>query len=115
MVRSSCPEVFCRKGVLKTFGKLRGKHLCQTLIFNKVADKRLWHWCFAVNFTKLLRTPFFIEHLWWLLLDSMLSSNSNKKLKELIASNQVLTFMSSIKGTPASWKKVFFDVLAMIN
>ena len=25
--------------------------------------KRLWHSCFPVNFVKLLRTPFFIEHL----------------------------------------------------
>ena len=30
--------------------------------------KRLWHRCFPVDFTKFLRTPFFIEHLWWLLL-----------------------------------------------
>ena len=30
--------------------------------------KRLWHRCFPVNFAKFLRTPFFIEHLWWLLL-----------------------------------------------
>ena len=29
--------------------------------------KSLWHRCFPVNFAKLLRTPFFIEHLWWLL------------------------------------------------
>ena len=30
--------------------------------------KRLWLRCFLVNFVKFLRTPFFIEHLWWLLL-----------------------------------------------
>ena len=28
--------------------------------------KRLWHRCFPVNFSKFLRTPFFIEHLRWL-------------------------------------------------
>ena len=28
----------------------------------------LWHRRFPVNFAKFLRTPFFIEHLWWLLL-----------------------------------------------
>ena len=27
-----------------------------------------WHMCFPVNFVKFLRKPFFIEHLWWLLL-----------------------------------------------
>ena len=30
--------------------------------------KRLWRRCFPVNFVKFLRTPFFIEHFWWLLL-----------------------------------------------
>ena len=30
--------------------------------------KRLWHRRFAVNCAKFLRTPFFTEHLWWLLL-----------------------------------------------
>ena len=32
--------------------------------------KRLWHSCFPMNFVKFLRTPFFIEYLWWLLLNS---------------------------------------------
>ena len=30
--------------------------------------KRPWHRCFPVNFARVLRTPFIIEHLWWLLL-----------------------------------------------
>ena len=29
---------------------------------------RLWHRCFPVSFVKFLRTPFYTEHLWWLLL-----------------------------------------------
>ena len=70
------PEVLCKKGVLRSFTKFTGKHLCQSLFFNKVAGlrpatllkKRLWHKCFPVNFVKFLRTPFFKEHLWWLLL-----------------------------------------------
>ena len=37
-------------------------------LFNKVAGLRLWYECFLVNFVKFLRTPFFIEYLWWLLL-----------------------------------------------
>ena len=75
--RSSRPEVFCKKGVLRNctkfagkhlyqslkkgvlgnFAKFTGKHLCQSLFFNKVAgrpatllSKRLWHMCFPVNF-----------------------------------------------------------------
>ena len=35
--RSSRPEVFCKKGVLRNFAKFTGKHLCQILFFNKVA------------------------------------------------------------------------------
>ena len=38
--RSSCPEVFCKKGVLGNFAKFTGKHLCQSLFFNKVAGLR---------------------------------------------------------------------------
>ena len=36
--RSSCPEVFFKKGVLRNFAKFTGKHLRQSLFFNKVAD-----------------------------------------------------------------------------
>ena len=35
--RSSRPEVFCKKGVLKNVAKFTRKHLCQSLFFNKVA------------------------------------------------------------------------------
>ena len=38
--RSSRPEVFCKKGVLRNFAKFTGKHLCQSLFFNKVAGLR---------------------------------------------------------------------------
>ena len=40
--RSSRPEVFCKKGVLRNFEKFTGKHLCQSLFFNKVAGLRLF-------------------------------------------------------------------------
>ena len=36
--RSSRPEVFCEKGVLRNFTKFTGKHLCQSPFFNKVAE-----------------------------------------------------------------------------
>ena len=35
-IRSSRPELFCKKGVLGNFAKLTEKHLCQSLFFNKV-------------------------------------------------------------------------------
>ena len=52
------------------------KITCGRVSLNKVANlkpatllkKRLWHRPFHVNFVKYLRTPFFAEHLWWLLL-----------------------------------------------
>ena len=45
----------------------------------------------------------------------MLSSNFNKKINEFIANDQAFTFMNSINGTLACWKKFFFDVLAMVK
>ena len=68
--------MFCKKDILRNFAKFTGKRLCQSLFFNKVAGlrpatllkKRLWHRRFPVNFAKFLRAPFFIEHLWGLLL-----------------------------------------------
>ena len=38
--RTSSPEVFCKKGVLRNFAKFAGRHLCQSLFFNKVAGLR---------------------------------------------------------------------------
>ena len=65
-VKSSHRRCSVKKGVLRNFTKFTGKHLCQSLFFNKVAGlrpatllkKRLWHRCFPVNFAKFLRTPF---------------------------------------------------------
>ena len=34
-VRSSCQELFCRKGVLRNFAKFAGKCLCYSLFFKK--------------------------------------------------------------------------------
>ena len=70
--RSCRPEGFCKKGVLRNFAKFKGKHLCQSLFFNKrpvtLLKKRLCYVCFPVNFAKFLRTRFLAEHLRWLLL-----------------------------------------------
>ena len=97
--RSNRPEVFCKKDVLRNLTKFKGKHLCQSLFFNKVAGlrpatllkKRLWHRYFPVNFAKFLRTPFFTEHLWWLLLS---------KASKLFHQDSVpVIFQSNIKDT----------------
>ena len=68
IIRSSHRRSSIEKGVLKTFAKFTGKHLCQSLFFNKVADlrpatlskKRLWHRCFLLNFAK---NTYFTENL----------------------------------------------------
>ena len=51
--RSSRPEVFCRKGVLKNFAKFTGKHLCQSLFFNEVTGFNQQFYEF-VNFSEHL-------------------------------------------------------------
>ena len=81
--------MFCKKGSLRTFTKFTVKHLCHNLFFNKVAHlgpatllkKRLWHRCFPVTFVKFLKTPFFIEHLWWLLPTLLVPVTSDANLR----------------------------------
>ena len=95
-IRSSRPEVFFKKGVLRNFAKLTGKHLCQSLPFNKVAGfrhatllkKRLLHRCFPVNLRH------FSEHLflqrtsggcfWWWKTDKRASCDSMNKLSNFL-------------------------------
>ena len=76
--RSNHQKCSARKDVLRNFAKFTGKHLCQVLFFNKVADpelatlliKRLWHRCFPMNFAKFLRAPFSQNTFGRLLLDN---------------------------------------------
>ena len=75
LIRSSHQRCSVRKGVLGNFAELTGKHLCQSLFFNKVAGLGLqslqlyfWHRCFLVNFAKFQRTPLLQNTSWWLLL-----------------------------------------------
>ena len=57
---------------------------------------RRWHKCLPVNFAKFLRIPFFIEHLWWLLLYNHLlpmvitvRSSNFMKYRELRMTNPI--------------------------
>ena len=60
---SSRPEMFCKKGVLKNFTKFTEKHLCQSLLFNKVAGlRRLMFypraamiWCFYLQLYRFIK------------------------------------------------------------
>ena len=58
--RSSRPEVFYKMVFLNI--SQNSQAWSATLL-----KKRLWHRYFSVNFAKFLITPFFMEHLWWLL------------------------------------------------
>ena len=62
--RSSHRRSSKKYSVLINFAKFPGKHLCQSLFFNKVAGLRHRHRYFSVNFAKFGRTPFFTEHPW---------------------------------------------------
>ena len=65
-------EVSCKVKSCINFAKFTGKHLCQSLFFNKVAGlrpaillkKRLWHKCFLWLFKKFQRISFFAKHRW---------------------------------------------------
>ena len=71
MKRSSRPEVFYKKGVLKNFAKFTGKHLYQSLFFNKVAGatcnvikKETLAQVFSCEFCEISKNTFLTEHVW---------------------------------------------------
>ena len=45
----------------------------------------------------------------------MLSKSFKQRVQEFIAKDKAFSFMSSIKGTPAYWKKFLHQVLAMVK
>ena len=65
--RSNRPEVFYKKGVLRNFAKFTGKHLCQSLFFNKVAGtacnfikKETLAQVFSCQFCEIFNNTFFL-------------------------------------------------------
>ena len=59
--RSSFPEVFLWKGILKMCNKFTTEHLCQSVISIKLLcnfiEIALWHGCSPVNLLHIFRTP----------------------------------------------------------
>ena len=45
----------------------------------------------------------------------MLTGNFKETVQSFVANNEAYSFMSTIKGTPAYWKKFLFEVLAMVK
>ena len=68
--RSSHQRCSLSKGVLRNFAKFTGKHLCQSLFFNKVAGaacnfikKETLTQVFSCEFCEISKNTFFTEHL----------------------------------------------------
>ena len=69
--RSSHWRCSVRKGVLRNYAKITGKHLCQSLFFNKVAGrsstllkKKTLAQVFSCEFCEIFKNTFFTEYLW---------------------------------------------------
>ena len=101
--RSSRPEVFCEKDVLRNFVKFTGKHLCQSLLFNKVAGgasnfikKGTLAQVFSSEFCEISKNTFFyrtplVAAFWfWLSIPEM---NTSRKVKEWLICFYILSLM----------------------
>ena len=80
-----------KKVLLKILQNFQEKHLCQSLFFNKVTKETL-----ALNFAKFLRTPIFIEHLLWLLLNILKAVQTNSQTGIFDRQNIVNVSLSSL-------------------
>ena len=97
-IQKQPPEVVYKKGVLENFTKFTGKHLCQSVFFNKVVclrpatffKRKLWHRCFPVNFAKFQGTPLLHNTSRRLLLEIPIKDDSEKyAYKLLVGPNSV--------------------------
>ena len=88
--RSSRPEVFREKGVLSNFTKFIGKHLCQSLFFNKVAglSKQVFVSSF-LNFVQL-GILHFLRRSVYRALNKRLEGKSEKQYKHQLSVSQCL-------------------------
>ena len=116
ILKSSHQEVFCKKGVFKIF-KFTGKHLCQSLSFNRVADFRPEIQKISKN-TFYYRTPpvaaskSFSENLllWMLTLNFMPTKLSLTELDVKFALNLVLLLLNRINVYPFSHKRNKYSI-----
>ena len=86
--RSSHPEVFLGKGVLKICSKFTGEYLSRSVISRKLLSSfieiTLWHGCSPVNFLYIFRIPFPKNPSWWLLLTFRNARGMVRKWQRLI-------------------------------
>ena len=96
--------MFCNKGILKSFAKFTGKHLCQGLFLNKIADRTknyisqvlVYHGKLKNQTNIIFPSPF------WLKKDHIF--NLSKRSKQGLFSNQCI---SSFHQLFSSKKTVF--------
>ena len=118
--RSSPPKMSCKKGVLKSFAKFTGKHLYQSLFFNKVVGlrfatllkKRFWHRCFLVNFAKFLRTPFLMEGIFNF---RVTKPSYETELQIMTSQTELLTLIFFFWVSNSISKKPFNKVLELVT
>ena len=63
MIQNSHRRCFAKKSILKNFTKFAGRHLCQSLFFNKVAGQETLAQVFPHEFCEIFKNTFFTEHL----------------------------------------------------
>ena len=108
------------------FAKFTGKHLCQSLFFNKVAGlrpatllkKRLRHRCFPVNFVRFLRTHFLQNTSGRPLLQCKVSK-TDKNFKRNCSDNLFLYLkllvVNALFQKSVTWSKTFFSSLILLS
>ena len=111
------------KGVLRNFTKFTGKHLCQSLFFDKSAGlrpanllkKKLWLRCFPVKFVKFLGTFLYLEHLRWLLLYFGTSHDKIKSLNSLRKDQFIQSTSNDLKKFVTSSDSIFMQILRVTH
>ena len=102
--RSSRPDVFCKKGVLRNLAKFIGKHLCQGLFFNKAAglspEKEALAQVFSCEFCKISknthlfhRTPLVAASVYLIYIWKLYAITIKKSC----------TFANLLMGKPGNW------------
>ena len=84
-VRSSRPQEFLVKDVLKICSKFTGEHQCRSVISIKLLcnsiEITLQHGCSPVNLQHIFRTPFSRNTSGWLLLEGLDHTDFSVKLR----------------------------------
>ena len=115
IIKSSNRRCSVRKSVFRNFAKFIGKHLCQSLFFNKVAGlrpatllkKKLWQRYFPVNFAEFLRTPFLQNTSRRLLLNNRAKVIYVKTKCRFVAKSISQQFRREITVQFSLWKSAF--------